>query len=469
MTISVAGINHKSAPVRVREKYALSEGRARRFIRSCVRSGLFREALVLNTCNRTEVYYVAVDGPESPSRLFARMTGRQNGAAEADREAFYEYTGLGAVSHLFSVAASLDSQLVGEDEILGQLKDAYSLAHSAGTTNVLLNELLHRAFRVGKRVRNETTLNQGSASVPRAAVELGGQIFSTLENKRILLLGAGETAQMAVHALLEQRPQVLALANRTRYRARDLLMSIANRVHAAQAKASACPLMREELRNRAGAEQRGRPLTMPRTYIYELEDIPEVIGDFDLVLCSTGSPSPLITHEACAPALKRLTRPLLIIDIAVPRDVDETLKELPEVFLCDIDDLNRLVEKNLDRRRREVPRARAIVEDEVEKFSAWLDTRRVVPTIKLLKTQLEEIREAEVRKYGKNFHPADHEELRKFARSLCQKLLHHPVSYLRRVAEQSDNGEHAKAAALVRQIFDLGREEESREAGQEPG
>ena len=471
MKLSVAGINHKSAPVEVRERFSLGEGDARRLLKAAVQDGVLREALVLNTCNRTEIYHVPHGGHLSAEELLGRVASTRAEALSGSKDAFYTYSGLQAVSHLFTVAASLDSQIVGEDEIQGQIKNAYRLAHRAGTTDVLLNKLFHRAFRVGKRVRSETMLNQGCASIPRAAVELSGQVFRTLRDKRILLLGAGETAQQAVYALLGMRPGLLAVANRTPERARDLLLSLADRALNPDASTTVCPAVRDTLREMGIEDEAEEPAQMPETCLLELEDVPDAIADFDLVICSTGSPRPLLRSEDCADRLKGLTRPLLIIDIAVPRDVDPALNELPEVFLCNIDDLNRLVEKNLDRRRGEIPKARAIVQEEVQKFCDWLDTRRVVPTIKLLKSHLAKIQEAEIERYGKNFHPGDREELEKFARSLCRKILHDPVSYLREVARSSDNGEHAEAAAVIRQIFDLVEKgkERAQNGGQESG
>jgi len=453
MKLSVAGINHKSAPVEVRERFSLMDDEALQFLQSSVDGGILREALILNTCNRTEIYYVPEEHTLSAGELF----GRAVGAGEVDQQPFYQYERLQAVSHLFKVAASLDSQVVGEDEIQGQIKDAYRLAHEAGTTGATINKLFHRAFRVGKRVRSETMLNEGCASISRAAVDLSQQVLGTLEGKRILLLGAGETAQKAVFSLLGMRPGLLALANRSPGRARDLLISLARSSLSPETRARVCPAVRDILGDMGILDEKGDELAMPETRILELEEVPEVIGKFDLVICSTASPRPVLRREHCVRELEALEHTLLIIDIAVPRDVDPALGEMPGVVLRNIDDLNREVEENLDRRRGEIPRAEAIVEEEVEKFSDWMDARRVVPTIKLLRAHVNEIKEAEIERYGKNFDPADRDDLEKFARSLCRKILHDPVSFLREEATSTENGEHAEAAALIRRIFDLAK------------
>ena len=450
MKLSVAGINHKSAPVEVREKYSLMENEARRFLERSL-GGALREALVLNTCNRTEIYYVAEDEDLSADELFRRaLEGEDIG-----QDRFFHCRGREAVSHLFTVAASLDSQLVGEDEIQGQIKDAYRLAHEVGTTGAMLNKLFHRAFRVGKRVRSETMLNEGYTSISRAAVELSQQVLGTLEDKRVLLLGAGQTARRALLALVRMQPALLAVANRTPERARDMLLSRLREACGAHHGAAICPAVWDMLREVEDRDTDERPPEVPHTRMLRLEEVRESLADFDLVICSTGSRRPVLTREECAGRLAGRKQPLLIIDIAVPRDVSPELGELPGVVLRNIDELNRLVDENLERRREEMPKARRIVDEEVEKFDAWLDARKVVPTIKLLRSHVNEIRDGAVERYSNNFQAADREELEKFARSLCRKILHAPVSYLQQEAKESDKGEYAEAAALLRRVFRL--------------
>ncbi|MEF8788133.1 MAG: glutamyl-tRNA reductase, partial [Planctomycetota bacterium] len=467
MNISVTGINHREASVGERERLSLSEEDARTFLHDTTHSGLLNEALVLDTCNRTEIYFVKGRKDAGPRRVMehaCRITGTELPSADM----IYQYAGLDAVNHLFRVAAGLDSQVVGEDEILGQVKDAYSQAHSAGSTDVLLNKLLHRAFRVGKRVRTETLLSQGAGSVPGAAVELARQMFSRLEDRSALLIGAGETAETAARALLDAGVGYLAVANRTLERAEELADRLAADVdRSAEWRTTPCGMRTPRERGMCPAltglfqksdsgerSSKEKPST-PTFRTMELDDVPESISGFDVAISSTGAQGHILPRNGSLDSLSSLPAPLLMVDIAVPRDIDPQVGELSNVFLYNIDDLDALVEKNQQRRRKEISRAEAIVEEEAERFRRWMDVRRVVPTIKELRARMEELQQAEIEKYGDNFEPSDREDLEKFARSLCRKILHEPITYLRQAAEDSTDGEHVAAAEAVRDIFDL--------------
>ncbi|MEA3367952.1 MAG: glutamyl-tRNA reductase, partial [Planctomycetota bacterium] len=345
----VIGASHHTAPVAVREALALAPDQALALLRRVHADRAYDEALVLSTCNRTEFYVVPRrDGPEDTrADLLARIGRARDVPPPApDPAILHRRDDTEAVRHLFRVAASLESQIVGESEILGQVKDAYRLAVEARTTGFLLNRLLHRALRVGKRVRTETALEQGSAGVPQAAVELAEHIFAGLEAKTVLLVGAGQTAEAAARALLARGAGRLIVANRTLQRAQQLALAL--------------------------GDVRAPEGPRPAAEAVDLDALPEAVAQADLVITSTGATEPVLTHAALAPALGRRTEPVMIVDIAVPRDVDPRLGRLESVYLYDLDDLDRLVERNLERRRAEIPRAEAIVDDEVDQFERWL-------------------------------------------------------------------------------------------------
>jgi glutamyl-tRNA reductase len=450
------GTSHHTAPVAVREGLALAPEQTLAMLRGIHADRSYDEALLLSTCNRTEFYVVPRRGGPEDLRadLLARI-GRARGAAppEPDPAIFYRHEDRQAVRHLFRVAASLESQIVGESEILGQVKDAYRLAVEARTTGFLLNRLLHRAFRVGKRVRTETTLEQGSSGVPQAAVELAGHIFAGLEAKTVLLVGAGQTAEAAARALLVRGAGRLIVANRTLYRAQQLALDLAEA---------------GGTRDEDGADDEETPPRPQRARIpteaVDLDALPEAVVRADLVIASTGATEPVLTREALAPALARRAEPLMIVDIAVPRDVDPALGRLESVYLYDLDDLDRLVERNLERRRREIPKADAVVEDEVREFLRWLASRQVAPTIRLLKRRLRSIRRRQIDRYGGRFADSDREELEAFAEAMAKRVLHHPIALLKHLATDGATSRRLATVDLVRQLFDLDTLEEADEA-----
>ena len=463
--ISVIGISHRTAQVGLRERFALGGERARVFLRALRQEGLFEEALVLDTCNRTEVYLVSRQPREDLEYVLQRISQLNEIPLPADRSAFYRHGGMDAVRHLFRVAASLESQIVGEHQILGQIKDAYRVALEERTARFLLNRLLHTAFRAGKRVQSETELGRGSASIANAAVELAGLVFSSLEGKAVLFVGAGQTPQLAARAVLRCGASRLIVANRTLQRAQEVAGELL-----AQAGEASCRSVQEEegdpadgpvrcpallrMRPDLAAQAKKAPPAGPAVEAITLEQVPGAIAGADLVISATGAAEPVLTYEALAGVLRHIRHPLVIIDIAVPRDVDERLGQLPNVYLHNIDDLNCLVERNLQRRRQEVPRAEAIVGDEVEKFGQWLDALQLGPIIQLLQKYFDGLQKAEIRRYGRQF-AADGEQLEQFTRSLCRKILHKPLAFLREIGASGQNGESLQALDFVRKMFDL--------------
>ncbi|NIA20538.1 MAG: glutamyl-tRNA reductase [Anaerolineaceae bacterium] len=464
---SVIGLSHRTAPVDVREQFALGGALARRLLDDLHQENVFAEALILDTCNRTEVYFVDNSAAEPLDYLLDHIARLKNTRATSDRSAFYRHDGLAAVEHLFRVSASLDSQIVGEQQILGQVKEAYRVALEARMARFLLNKMMHAAFRVGKRVQSETELGRGSASVAQAAVELARQIFSSLEGLTVLLVGAGQTAEAAARALLRTGVSRLIVANRTPQRAarlaKVLLKPGADKDDALQeSEEPTCPaLSRQDDGDRSAVQ----PPPLPRektlaTEVITLEDIPSVIATTDLMITSTGSPQPVLTYKALARGFRRSGRSQLVIDIAVPRDVEPRLGRLDNVFLYNIDDLDRLVNENLDRRRQEIPRVEAIIEDEVQQFTRWLDALQVTPTIQLLREHLEALQRLQIDRYCKQFSQADREKLAQFTNTLCNKILHQPLTFLRRLTEEGSASEVLATTEIIRQMFGLDSREQ---------
>jgi glutamyl-tRNA reductase len=459
--LSVIGLNHQTAPVAVREAFALGPDLSRRLLKRIHGEDAFEEVLVLDTCNRTEVYFVAADA-SNPLAYLVDHIGRLKGTApSADPALFYRHDGLAAVEHLFRVAASLDSQIVGEHQILGQVKAAYRLAVEAHSVRFLLNKLLHWAFRVGKRVQTETDLGRGSAGIAQAAVELARRYLGRLEGKSVLLVGAGRNAELAARILLRAGAGRLVVANRTVERARRLAEDLmrppkGKEIPPDETNDAACPaLLRQATPQAAGSKDTGGAGEPLRPEAVGLEQIPRLIGSMDLVLASTASPQIVLDYETLAEPIAASGRPLVILDIAMPRDADPRLGRLPNVRLCNLDDMERLVGENLDRRRAEIPRAETIVAEEVRAFDNWAGSLQVAPTIRLLQKRLEQIQKDLVGQHGSRFSDADRPQLEQFTQSLCGRLLHDPLTFLRGLSEEAPLSETLATVEIIRRMFDL--------------
>jgi len=375
MQISILGANFRTADVSRRERLALDADQTRRLLAAIRQQDTFPEAVVLSTCNRTEVYYAAPDA-DGEERFVEQWAAMKGAAATEDLLAgrqdsiFYRHRGPAAVEHLFRVAAALDSQVVGEHEILGQLKDAYRLAVQAGTAGFLLHKLMHRAFRVGKRVQTETALGQGNASIPQLAARLAESIYGDLAGLTVMLVGAGKAAELAAAALLRSGADRLIVANRTLARAAKLAEQLA----AGQKNCS----LRKHASDGPGVQARA----------IGLEDVPAHIGQADLVVSSTAAGEAVLTAENVGKVFQRhrrtgqAGRKILLIDLAVPRDIDPRLAELPGVRLVNIDDLKDRAAENVARRRLAVPAAEAIVREEAAGFLRWLEAMRTAATLK---------------------------------------------------------------------------------------
>lgn len=418
MNVIVTGMNHRSAPVEVRERFAVVDpGPA---LAKLVASDEVEEAVLVSTCNRVEA--VALVRDLDAGRLRLRSFFRRELAGEAAlppavalEEVLYEHTGAVALQHVLRVTASLDSLVVGEPQILGQMKDAWRAALASGACGPILSRLFERAFSTAKRVRSETAIGERPVSVARVAVDLARQIFEDLADKSALLVGAGEMIELALEALRAQGLTGVRVANRTRRHA-------------------------EELAARFGASAHG------------LDELPALLARSDVVLTCLGGDAPLLGRRLFEEALRaRRGRPLFAIDIAVPRNVAPEVNQLENVYLYDLDDLVGVAEANVEQRRREQLRAEAIVLEEQQRFDAWLAVLQAVPTIRDLRARAERFRVAELeRALGRlGLDPAQREGVEQLSRALVNKLLHAPVSRLREAAERDEALAHLEAARAL--------------------
>ncbi len=396
--IVLIGLNHRTAPVEVREKLSFA-GKDLEPVNIFLEIPPVREAMFLSTCNRVELLFVSRE-PEAAIEMCKEAWGRANDIpVSLFEEHLYYLRNEEAVRHLFRVAAGLDSMVLGEPQILGQLKEAYRRASERRATGVILNRLLHKTFSVAKRIRTETGIGSHAVSVSYAAVELAKKIFGELSGKQAMLIGAGEMAELAAQHLLSQGVEKLIVANRTLSRAMELAKQF-----------------------------RGEAIS--------LEEIEDYLLEVDIVISSTGAPHYILTAEQIKKLMRpRKLRPIFLIDIAVPRDIDPAANEIENVFLYDIDDLKAVVEENLSFRKKEALRAERIIEEEVLKFKNWLEQLQVYPTIVALRQKAEEIRKRELEKTlshlkGK-LSPEDQEALEVLTKSLVNKLLHDPIIYLK--------------------------------------
>lgn len=393
MSIAVLGANHRTAPLEVRERLAHAPHEVPRALHRVLSSGA-GGGVLLSTCNRTE-FYLAEPGETVSEAVWALLSERL-GVGRAAQDYGYARRDRDAVRHLYRVSAGLDSMVLGESQIQGQVRDAWETARAQA--GPVLHRLFQSAVFVGSRVRTETGLGTGTASVPSAAVALAGKIFGDLAGREALILGAGDTAELAATCLAAEGVHVALVANRTYERAR------------------------------AVAEQLGaRALTLDEAWAH--------FATADLVLCSTAAPHAVVTWERVAPAIaRRGRRPLCILDLAVPRDVEPAVGQLENVFLYDVDDLQAVAAQATAHRRLEIPAAERIVDEEVDHFWTWYGGQGVVPVIKELRATLDAVRMAELeralRRLG-HLSPEDRAQLEQFSQALMNKFLHHPTVALK--------------------------------------
>lgn len=407
MSIVLVGINHKTAPVEVREILAFSDEACANGLRKLVDGQVVREGLIVSTCNRVEI--LSATSPEQLDQGSARIAKffedeRQLPSGFLDQH-IYSHRDEEAVRHLFRVASSLDSMVVGEPQVLGQVRRAYSVAVEAGTAGRVLNRLVHHTFRVAKRVRNETGIAANAVSISYMAVELGKKIFDSLKNHTVLLIGAGEMAELSARHLLNAGASRIMIANRTAEAAQRLVKEF-------------------------GGE------ALP------FSELESSLVEADVVICSTASPGFVITEEMTHKAReRRRNRPMCMIDISVPRNIDPKVGNVPNVFLFDIDDLESVISSNIREREHEAERAELIVQSEVMQFQQSLRLMDLGPTIGTLRQKLHEVARTELERQRKHLGPLTPDQeiaVERLLTSTVNKISHPVLQQIRRFYESSD-------------------------------
>lgn len=421
------GLSHRTAPLEVRERLRcslidlgkllpmLDEG----IVSDVGRFAAISEAVILSTCNRMELYAV-VEPFEEPRQLLVDLLANIHSAdLQAMGEQVYLYEGETAVSHLLQVTAGLDSLVLGEPQILGQVTDAYMAAVQAHTIGPMLDALFTAAIRSGKRVRTETAIGSNPASISSVAIALVKQIAGDLDDRQFLIIGSGEMARLALKALRARGLTRISVANRTRARAQTLAAESGSRV-------------------------------------YGLDELPQALAAADVVISATGSPAPVLSSQTVAEVMKmRVERPLILIDIAVPRDIDPAARDIPGVHLFDVDDLQATLDESLDARKAEIPQVELILAGEQACLQLELRTLTVQPLIADLHQKAEAIRQRELERTLRHLGDVDAQtldQLQHLTRSLVTKLLHEPTQQLR---TQAANGTAVDYASTVRQLFGL--------------
>jgi glutamyl-tRNA reductase len=417
MRFQLIGVNHNTAPVEVRERLAIPESRLPEACKKLVEHPGIEEGLILSTCNRVEVLANTKNGAGADLRSFLQSYFQIDPASLSQH--LYEYNEQEAVRHLFRVAASLDSMVVGEPQILGQVKEAYATARAVGAVRAQLDQLVTRAFAVAKRVRTETAVGSSSVSIASVAVELAKKIFGNLAGKSVYLVGAGKMSELAARHLMAHGCASIFVANRTYDRAVSLAYKF-----------------------------KGQAM--------HFEDLHNTCDRADIVITSTGSPHAIFRREHGERFLsRRKNRPMFFIDIAVPRDVDPAMNKVDGIFVYDIDDLQQSVASHVADRRKEAERAEAIVTLEVERFQARIQTLDVVPTIVSLQDHLETIRQAEIDRVRGRLGPLSPDQemaVEALTRGIVNKIMHTPISALKSAAREP---EATTVIDLVRRLFNL--------------
>lgn len=420
MKFLVTGLNHRTAPVEVRERLAFNEGKLAAALDELKRCPGLLEGMILSTCNRVEIAVTTDEQTDAEECVECFLAGSQHVTREWVSPYLYRHQGAEAIRHLFRVASSLDSMVVGEPQILGQLKAAYTAAKAAGAVSGFLEMVLSRAFNVAKRVRSETDIGQSAVSVSYAAVELAREIFGSLADKKVLLVGAGKMSELSARHLRRSGVGQIWVTNRTYERAVEMAKVFDGR-------------------------------------IVEYEKFVAFLPEVDIVIASSGAPHFILLKDQMRKVIEaRRNRPMFLIDIAVPRNIEPSVNQLDNVFLYDIDDLQRVVDQNVTGRVKIAEEAEEIIAEEVERMMSRLKEREIAPMIVSLQEQLEQVRSGEVERMrgrlGK-LTPQQEEAIVALTRGIVNKIAHGPISELRKQASHPDG---AHFANVIRRVFRLG-------------
>jgi glutamyl-tRNA reductase len=415
MQLALVGLSHKTAPVEVRERLAFNSDGMREALTALLQRDSVSEAMILSTCNRVEV--VAESSDDHMIREF--LCDYHRISHDAVSKHLYSFRNTDAIRHIFRVAASLDSMMIGEPQILGQVKEAYRIANDAGTIGMHLTALMSRAFAVAKKVRSETGISQSAVSISYAAVELARKIFGDLAGNTVMIIGASKMGELAAKHLKRAGVSSVLVTNRTFERAVELAKVF-----------------------------EGAAVSFDR--------FTDHIDRADIIISSTGAPHFIITKPMAEQIIhRRKNKPMFFIDIAVPRDIDPAVNEIDNAFVYDIDDLQQVVESNLKERLREAHRAEEIIDREVHAFCTRMQSREVVPTIVQLRDTLDKIRREEIernRKHLKDLTADQQAAIDQITQSLVNKILHHPIAHLKETAHDPRSSD---TADLIRKLFNI--------------
>lgn len=413
MQLFALGLNHRTAPLAVREQLAFDPARLIQALQDLVTANTVREAAILSTCNRTEVYCSA----ENPHEAIDWMASYHQIPPHQLRPYFYEHPQRDAIRHMFRVASGLDSMVLGEPQILGQMKQAARAAEEAGTLGITLGKLFQRTFAVAKEVRSSTAIGANVVSMAAAAVHLASRIFDQLDKQRILFVGAGEMVELCLSHFCAQNPRSITIANRTPERAKVLADKVGGQTVA-------------------------------------LDALADSLHNYDIVVSCTASPLPIIGLGMVKRALKlRRHKPMVMVDLAVPRDIESDIARCDDVFLYTLDDLAQIVESGLEARQAAVIDAEAIIDDRIGDFLHWMEARNSVPTIRALRDAGERMRRHELDHSLKALARGEAPEkvLEQLSHSLANKMLHGPTSALNR----AEGDDRAEIAHLINRVYNL--------------
>ncbi len=419
MHIVIVGLSHKTAPVEIREKLAFAPTAMERPLRQMLELATITEGLIVSTCNRVELCAITKEPDAAIAELRRFLAEYHEISPEEINENLFDYQGEEAIRHLFRVSSSLDSMVLGEPQILGQIKTAYGYAAEFKTAGLILNRFLHKAFSVAKRVRTETAIASNAVSVSFAAVELARKIFDRLDNKGVMIIGAGEMCELAARHFVSNGISKVLVTNRTFERAEKL---------AAEFNGKAVPF----------------------------DSFVDHLAEVDIVMTSTGAPNFILGKRQMEEVLKRRkNRPMFLIDIAVPRDIDPKVNDISNTYLYDVDDLQGVVQANLKERQKEAGKAEAIVEQEIGQFHQWLGNLEVKPTVIALRRKFEEIRQQELEKTLGNLKDLtgkQRKSIEAMAGAIINKILHKPTAVLKNSQNDTSGEDYVDA---VRTLFDL--------------
>jgi len=422
MQLIAVSINHKTAAVQLREALHLSDDEIREIIIKA-KDNFIKEGLLLSTCNRTEIYGIPVSSQITHQQLQNIITDNKN-SITISPENFQKFTSRESLKHLFSVISGIDSLLIGDNQIFKQVKNAFAIAEEMNFAGFLMRRVFDSAIRVGKRAISETAISEGAVTISYAAVQLIEKIFSNLSKKSALIIGTGETGEIAAKHLRDRGIGRLALSNRTFEKAERLAADL-------------------------------------KTAVFPFDTFKDHLHKFDIIISATSAEEIIISRSDVESAMKKRNfASMVLMDIAVPRDIDPAIKKIEYVFYHDIDSLNIIVEQNLAKRKDEIPKVEKIIDDELDSFFEWYNSLQSAPTIKSIREHFDEIRAEEVEKNINKFSSEDREKLEIVTKRIINKILHHPTTELRKINESGTGAEDAATKmGIIKSLFGIDKPE----------